>query len=123
MRAAALINWGDRPHINTIAVYHQFICTFLPDSQYVVPCFPTPFIPSASLSDAHHRLVITDTQGDGAFLLAYLPARRYILLTASKPAEERRVWTEAERDYCEKSVIFYTTIPQKNRNIAPFYEG
>ena len=65
------------------------------------------------LTDAHHRLVITDTQGDGAFLLAYLPARRYIVLTASKPSEERRVRTEAERDYREKNVIFHTTIPQK----------
>ena len=55
------------------------------------------------LTDAHHRLVITDTQGDGAFLLAYLPARRYIVLTASKPSEERRVRTEAERDYREKN--------------------
>lgn len=65
------------------------------------------------LLDAHHRLVITDTQGDGAFLLAYLPARRYMVLSASTPSEERRVRTEAERDYREKNVIFYTTIPQK----------
>lgn len=65
------------------------------------------------LTDAHHRLVITDTQGDGAFLLDYLPARRYMVLTASKPSEERRVRNEAERDYREKNVIFYTTIPQK----------
>ena len=65
------------------------------------------------LLDAHHRLVITDTQGDGAFLLAYLPARRYMVLSASTPAEERRVRTEAERDYREKNVIFYSTIPQK----------
>ena len=75
------------------------------------------------LTDAHHRLVITDTQGDGAFLLDYLPARRYIVLTASKPSEERRVRTEAERDYREKNVIFYTTIPQKNcrhcKNMLP----
>ena len=73
------------------------------------------------LTDAHHRLVITDTQGDGAFLLAYLPARRYIVLTASKPAEERRVRTEAERDYREKNVIFYTTIPQKKLSALQEY--
>ena len=73
------------------------------------------------LTDAHHRLVITDTQGDGAFLLAYLPARRYIVLTASKPSEERRVRTEAERDYREKNVIFYTTIPQKKLSALQEY--
>ena len=73
------------------------------------------------LTDAHHRLVITDTQGDGAFLLAYLPARRYIILTASKASEERRVRTEAERDYREKNVIFYTTIPQKKLSALQEY--
>lgn len=73
------------------------------------------------LTDAHHRLVITDTQGDGAFLLDYLPARRYIVLTASKPSEERRVRTEAERDYREKNVIFYTTIPQKKLSALQEY--
>ena len=73
------------------------------------------------LTDAHHRLVITDTQGDGAFLLAYLPARRYIILTASKASEERRVRTEAERDYREKNVIFYTTIPQKKLSALEAY--
>lgn len=73
------------------------------------------------LTDAHHCLVITDTQGDGAFLLDYLPARRYIVLTASKPSEERRVRTEAERDYREKNVIFYTTIPQKKLSALQEY--
>ena len=66
-------------------------------------------------------VVITDTQGDGAFLLAYLPARRYIILTASKASEERRVRTEAERDYREKNVIFYTTIPQKKLSALQEY--
>lgn len=65
------------------------------------------------LTDAHHRLVITDTKGDGAFLLSYLPERRYVILSASKPIEERHARTDAERNYRDKNVIFYTTIPQK----------
>ena len=65
------------------------------------------------LTDAHHRLVITDTKGDGAFLLKFLSERRFIILSASKPIEERHARTDAERNYRDKNVIFYTTIPQK----------
>lgn len=69
------------------------------------------------LTDAHHRMVVTDKQGDGAFLMNYLSPRRYRILTAATPAEERRVRIEAERDYRDKNVIFYTPIP-RNRLTA-----
>lgn len=63
-----------------------------------------------SLIDGHHRLVITDTRGKGAFLLDLLPPRRYMVLSASTPIDELRVKIETERDYADKNVIFYTTI-------------
>lgn len=62
--------------------------------------------------EAHHRLVITDTKGEGAFLLDFLPKRRYIILTAGTHKDELSARIEAERDYKDKNVIFYTTIPQ-----------
>lgn len=65
------------------------------------------------LVDAHHRLVITDTQGEGAFLISYLPSQRFTLLKASTPKEEREARNEAERKGEDKNVVFYTTIPQK----------
>ena len=63
-----------------------------------------------ALIDGHHRLVITDTQGKGAFLLNLLPPRRYMVLSASTPKDELRVKIETERNYADKKVIFYTTI-------------
>ena len=65
------------------------------------------------LSEAHRRLVITDKKGEGAFMLKYLPSRRYTILTASTAEEEMRVRIEAERDFREKNVVFYTPIPRR----------
>ena len=65
------------------------------------------------LIDAHNRIVITDTKGEGAFMLKYLPSRRYIILTASTREEEMKVRIEAERDFRDKKVVFYTTIPKR----------
>ena len=65
------------------------------------------------LIDAHNRLVITDTRGEGAFMLKYLPSRRYTIFTASTREEEMKVRIEAERDFRDKKVVFYTTIPKR----------
>lgn len=62
--------------------------------------------------DEHHRLVITDTKGDGAFLLALLPSR-ITVLTAYNQKEELQARIDAERDDREKNIIFYTRIPKR----------
>lgn len=67
-----------------------------------------------TLLESHHRLVITDTLSKGTFLLNLLPTRRYTVLSASTPKDELRVKIETERDYTDKNVIFYTTIPKSN---------
>ena len=64
--------------------------------------------------DEHHRLVITDTKNEGAFLLALLPPRMKItLITANNRKEELQARIDAERDDPERNIIFYTSIPKR----------
>ena len=65
------------------------------------------------LLDEHHRLVITDTKGEGAFLLTLLPTNRMIVLTANNQREELQARLDAERNDREKNIVFYTTIPKR----------
>ncbi len=64
------------------------------------------------LMEKHHRLVITDTEGKGAFMLRFLPSGRYMVLTASTEMEELFNRLEAEREYRDRDVVFYTCIPR-----------
>ena len=60
--------------------------------------------------DEHHRLVITDTKNEGAFLLALLPPRMKItLITANNRKEELQARIDAERNEPERNIIFYTS--------------
>lgn len=58
----------------------------------------------------HRRLVVTDTTGEGEFLLRYIPERRYKVLRAMTARDELDARIIAERDFTEKNVIFYTGI-------------
>lgn len=69
----------------------------------------------------HRRLVITDTTGEGAFLIKYLNPRRYMVLTVSTSREELTVRHEAERDYIDKNVVFYTSIPRSKLTMLQEY--
>jgi len=62
--------------------------------------------------DEHHRLVITDTKGEGAFLLPLLP-KRVTLLTANNRKEELQARLDAERNDRERNIVFYTTIARR----------
>ncbi|MDO4497584.1 MAG: hypothetical protein Q4B58_07145, partial [Bacteroidales bacterium] len=59
----------------------------------------------------HHRLVITDSRGEGEFLLRYLPLR-YTVIKAETAAQELSARITAEREYAHKNVLFYTKTPQ-----------
>ena len=63
------------------------------------------------LLDEHHRLVITDTKGEGAFLLPLLPSR-VTVLTANNRREELQARLDAERKGHDRNIVFYTTIPK-----------
>lgn len=64
--------------------------------------------------EEHHRLVITDTKNEGAFLLALLPPRMKVtLITANNRKEELQARIDAERDDPERNIIFYTNIPKR----------
>lgn len=62
--------------------------------------------------DSHHRLVVTDTRGEGEFLLRHLP-RRYNIIRVANAAQEVTSRIKAERDYADRNVVFYTRISQK----------
>ena len=64
------------------------------------------------LLDERHRLVITDTKGEGAFLLSLLP-KRLTLLKANNKREELQARLDAERDDRERNIVFYTTIAKR----------
>jgi hypothetical protein len=64
------------------------------------------------LLDERHRLVITDTKGDGSFLLSFLP-RRVTVLTAYNKKEELQARLDAERNDRERNIVFYTTIAKR----------
>ncbi len=69
----------------------------------------------------HKRLVITDRTGEGAFLIKYLSPRRCRILTVANSSQERKARIEAERDYRDKNVVFYTTIPQAKLTMLQEY--
>lgn len=69
----------------------------------------------------HRRLVITDTTGEGAFLIKYLNSRRCTVLTVTSSREELTVRQEAERDYLDKNVVFYTTIKKSKLGMLQEY--
>ena len=58
------------------------------------------------------RLVVTDTRGEGRFLLDMLPTRHIQVIDANNPNQELNARLKAENDFKDKNVIFYTTIPQ-----------
>ena len=64
------------------------------------------------LLDDRHRLVITDTKGEGAFLLSLLP-KRVTLLKANNKKEELQARLDAERNDRERNIVFYTTIAKR----------
>ena len=55
------------------------------------------------------RLVVTDTRGEGRFLLDMLP-KRFEVIAASNAKQELNARLKAENDFKDKNVIFYTTI-------------
>ena len=65
------------------------------------------------LLDEHHRLVITDVKGEGAFLLSLLPTNRMTILKATNRKEELQARLDAERKDREKNIVFYTTIAKR----------
>lgn len=69
----------------------------------------------------HKRLVITDTRGEGAFLIKYLSPRRCRILTVADSTQELKARIDAERDYRDKNVVFYTTIPQAKLTMLQEY--
>ena len=69
----------------------------------------------------HKRLVITDMRGEGTFLLNYLPPKRCKVFIVSKEHDELASRIEAERDYRDKNVVFYTTIAKSNLTLLQEY--
>lgn len=65
------------------------------------------------LLDNHHRLVITDVKGEGAFLLSLLPTNRMTVLTANNKEQELQARLDAERKDRERNIVFYTTIAKR----------
>lgn len=64
--------------------------------------------------DEHHRLVITDVKGAGAFLLSFLPPRmKTTLIVAHNRKEELQARIDAERNDPERNIIFYTSIAKR----------
>jgi hypothetical protein len=64
------------------------------------------------LLDDRHRLVITDTKGEGVFLLPLLP-KRVTLLMANNKKEELQARLDAERNDRDRNIVFYTTIAKR----------
>lgn len=69
----------------------------------------------------HRRLVITDTRGEGAFLIKYLSPKHCRILTVADSSQELKARIDAERDYHDKNVVFYTTIPQAKLTMLQEY--
>ena len=57
----------------------------------------------------HHRLVITDAQGEGRFLLGSLPESVVLLEVAEDELSEIEARYKAEHEYRDDQVVFYTT--------------
>lgn len=65
----------------------------------------------------HNRLVITDTQGEGRFLLEFLPKTTVLMEVAKDDLSEIEARYVAAQKYAENPVVFYTT---KNRQELNF---
>ena len=57
----------------------------------------------------HQRLVITDAQGEGRFLLGSLPESVVLLEVAEEELSEIEARYKAEHEYRNRQVVFYTT--------------
>ena len=60
----------------------------------------------------HNRVVVTDSAGEGAFLIKCLP-KDYIVLNAKDKLSEIEAKYTAEKVYPEKKVVFYTPIKRE----------
>ena len=64
----------------------------------------------ARLTQTSKRLVITDTDGEGKFLLDFLP-KQYTIIPVATPTEEVSARYNAEKNHANECVIFYSKIP------------
>lgn len=62
--------------------------------------------------DSHRRIVITDVHGDGKFMLSFLP-NRYHIIEVPDVSKEIPARILAEKEYADKTVVFYTRIHQQ----------
>lgn len=64
----------------------------------------------ARLTQTSRRLVITDNDGEGKFMLDFLP-KQYVIIQVSTPVEEITARYKAEKEHVNDRVIFYSKIP------------
>jgi PglZ domain. len=60
----------------------------------------------------HNRVVVTDSAGEGAFLMKCLP-EEYIVLKANDKLSEIEAKYKAEKEYPHEKVVFYTSIKRE----------
>ena len=69
----------------------------------------------------HNRLVITDAQGEGRFLLEFLPKTTVLMKVAKDDLSEIEARYVAAQKYAENPVVFYTTKSRQELNFLMEY--
>ena len=64
----------------------------------------------ALATQTNKRLVITDNDGEGRFLLGYLP-KGYVIFYVNNLDDEVNARFQAESEYPNDKVIFYSSLP------------
>ncbi len=74
----------------------------------------------ALATQTNKRLVITDNDGEGRFLLGYLP-KGYVILYVNNLDDEVRARFQAESEHPYDKVIFYSSLPENDLTLLQEY--